>query len=89
MMGGMKTLVTCVTERGQISIPAAVRSQLNWSPGKRLLWEVTDGGECRLTAPKKAAAPGGAWAMLGYAATFRKTRSTADWMKELREGEEE
>jgi hypothetical protein len=31
----------------------------------------------------------GVWAMLGYASTFRKTRRTDDWMKELREGEEE
>jgi hypothetical protein len=29
----------------------------------------------------------GAMAMLGYASTFRKTRTTADWMNELREGE--
>ena len=88
-MTRMKTLVTCVTERGQISIPAEIRAQLNWLPGKRLLWEVTDGNECRLTAPQKPPAKSGVWAMLGYAATFRKTRSTAEWMKELREGEEE
>jgi len=34
-------------------------------------------------------AQSGVYAMCGYAATFRKTRRTADWMKELREGEEE
>jgi hypothetical protein len=26
--------------------------------------------------------------MLGYASTFRKPRTTAEWMKELREGEQ-
>jgi hypothetical protein len=29
----------------------------------------------------------GAKAMLGYASTFRKPRTTAEWMDELREGE--
>ena len=29
----------------------------------------------------------GATAMLGFAKTFRRTRRTADWMKELRAGE--
>jgi len=83
----MKTLVTCVTERGQISIPAEIRTRLNWEPGKRLLWAVA-GDECRLrpSAPPKR---GNIRAMVGYAATFRKTRTTAEWMKELREGEEE
>jgi len=82
----MKTLVTCITERGQISIPAEIRAQLNWKPGKRLLWEVTAEGECRLRALDQSV-QGGAEAMLGFAATFRKTRRTAEWMKELREGE--
>jgi len=88
MMLRMKTLVTSITERGQISIPAEIRSQLNWNPGKRLLWEVTGEGDCRVSTPAQPAR-GGAQAMLGFAATFRKTRRTADWMKELREGEEE
>ena len=29
----------------------------------------------------------GAKAMLGYASTFRKPRTTAEWMAELRDGE--
>ena len=81
----MKTLVTCVTERGQISIPAEIRSRLNWEPGKRLLWEASGDG-CRLRAPITPR-QGNVRAMIGYAATFRKTRTTAEWMKELREGE--
>jgi len=88
-MARMKTLVTSITERGQISIPAEIRAQLNWLPGKRLLWEIADGNECRLTATRQPPAKSGVWAMRGFAATFRKTRSTAEWMKELREGEEE
>ena len=31
--------------------------------------------------------PKGAKAMLGFAATYMKPRTTAEWMKELREGE--
>ena len=88
MMRGMKTLVTCVTERGQISIPAEIRSRFNWGPGKRLSWEATAEGECRLSAPPPAKRVD-VRAMIGFAATFRKTRTTAEWMKELREGENE
>jgi len=84
----MKTLTTCITERGQISIPSEIRTQLNWSPGKRLHWEVTAEDECKLCAPTPTKRVG-AMAMRGFAATFRKTRTTAEWMKELREGEQE
>lgn len=33
--------------------------------------------------------PKGAKAMLGFAATFRTTKTTAEWMEELREGEKD
>ena len=40
-----------------------------------------------LPAEKSGRHPVGASAMLGYAKKFRRTRRTADWMKELRAGE--
>jgi len=86
MIAHMKTLTTCITERGQVSIPAEIREQLGWIPGNRLLWEQLTTGECRVIcvpAPKRK----GAEAMRGYAATFRKTKRSAEWMSELREGE--
>ena len=34
----MKTLVTTVTERGQVSIPAEIRARLQIHPGTRVEW---------------------------------------------------
>ena len=84
----MKTHITTITERGQISIPADFRAELDLRPGQKLLWSTTADRALRLTIcepPKRK----GAMAMLGYAKTFRETMSTAEWMKLLREGEEE
>ena len=84
----MKTMVTKVTERGQISIPASVREYMDLRPGMSLLWNTgSSPRSCTVTVVQKRKRKG-AMAMLGYAATFRETRTTEDWMKELREGEE-
>ena len=82
----MNTMVTIVTERGQISIPSAVRRALHLKPGERLSWETTGENECRVRR-MNAAPVKGAMAMRGYARQFREVRRTEDWMRELREGE--
>lgn len=83
----MKTLVTKVTERGQVSIPASIREQMQMEPGTSLLWNTgADHYTCIVTIVRKPRRKG-AKAMLGYANSFRKTRTTASWMRELREGE--
>jgi AbrB family looped-hinge helix DNA binding protein len=82
----MRTLVTTVTERGQVSIPAEVRKRMRLSPGRRILWEAVSETECRVRVSEEARAPG-AVAMLGYARRFRKPRRTSAWLKELRKGE--
>ena len=87
MILGMKTLVTKVTERGQVSIPASIRESMRMTPGTALLWNRgQDGYTCIITIVRKPQRKG-AKAMLGYASTFRKPRTTAEWMAELREGE--
>ena len=87
MIFGMKTLVTKVTERGQVSIPATIRESMQMTPGTTLLWNRgQDGCTCIITIVRKPQRKG-AKAMLGYASTFRKPRTTAEWMDELREGE--
>ena len=87
MMFGMKTLVTKVTERGQVSIPATIRESMQMTPGTTLLWNRgQDSYTCIITIVRKPQRKG-AKAMLGYASTFRKPRTTAEWMRELREGE--
>lgn len=88
MIHCMKTHVTTLTERGQISIPADFRAGLGLHPGQKLLWTEDGDRALRLTVcepPQRRSAAD----MLGYARTFRETRSTAEWMKELREGEED
>lgn len=75
-----------VTERGQVSIPAYLRKELGLERGRRLLWEKAGEQEIRLVVLPEAE-PRGAVAMLGFARRFRPTRSSQDWMKELREGE--
>jgi AbrB family looped-hinge helix DNA binding protein len=82
----MKTLVTTVTERGQVSIPAEIREQLQIQPGQRLEWEPVSEAECRVRLTPGLRAPG-AVAMLGYAKRFRKARRTREWIAELREGD--
>lgn len=79
--------ITVVTERGQVSIPADLRRDLALRKGDKLLWQRVGDRELRavVLAPGR---PAGARAMLGFARRFRATRRTADWMKELREGED-
>ncbi len=80
--------ITVVTERGQVSIPARLRSALALDKGKKLLWQRVGDRELRVTVVEEAR-PAGARAMRGFARRFRPTpRRTSDWMKELREGEE-
>ena len=83
----MKKLETVLTERGQISIPAQVRKHMRLAPGARLQWQELSEHECRLIVQRSEPGPG-AHAMLGYARRFRKIRPTAEWMRELRAGEQ-
>lgn len=84
---GTRNAVTVVTERGQVSIPAGLRRDLDLAPGRRLQWERVAQGEMRVVVLPDAPACGAA-AMLGFARRFRsEPRRTADWMRELREGE--
>lgn len=77
--------ITKVTERGQVSIPARLRSEMALEQGRRLRWEKVSDQELRVTVVEGK--PEGPQAMRGFACRFREPRRTADWMKELREGE--
>ena len=87
-MTHMKTMVTMVTERGQVSIPALVRKHLNLTSGQRVTWEPISDHECRLRVVSANPVPG-ATAMLGYAAKPRPVRRTSEWMADIRQGEAE
>jgi len=78
---------TVLTERGQVSVPAQVRRHMHMKPGTRLLWQELSEHECRIIVQDEPSGPG-ARAMLGHAEHFRKARTTQEWMRELREGEQ-
>lgn len=79
--------ITTVTDRGQVSIPAHLRKELELGKGQQLRWEKVGEHELRIVI-LEAPQPRGARAMRGFARTFRdETRPTAEWMAELRAGE--
>jgi AbrB family looped-hinge helix DNA binding protein len=76
-----------LTERGQISVPAALRKAMNLRPGQRLMFAPISDHEFRVFTQNEA--PAGPLAVLGYARKLRKgpARRTSEWMRELRAGE--
>jgi len=83
----MKTEVTRITERGQVSVPASVRKQMGLEPGRQVCWEIVSENTCRMTVVENGGGRLGAAAMRGFARTFRKTRPADVWMRALRAGE--
>jgi AbrB family looped-hinge helix DNA binding protein len=77
-----------LTERGQVSIPAALRKAMHLRTGQRLRFEQISDREMRVIVDADAVE--GPMSVLGYARRIRHgaPRRTADWMKELRGGEE-
>ncbi len=76
-----------LTERGQVSVPAGIRKAMGLRPGQKLHWEQISDREMRVSVREET--PSGPLSVLGYGRRFRSepARRTADWMKELREGE--
>ena len=76
-----------LTERGQISVPAALRKSMRLKPGQRFHWQRISDREMRVSVETS---PGqGPLSVLGYARKLRNgtARHTASWMRELRAGE--
>ena len=80
--------VTVLTERGQVSLPAALRKAMQLEPGRKLRWHRVSPTECRVTV-ELARSQADPMAALGYARrhSARKPKRTSAWMKELRAGE--
>jgi bifunctional DNA-binding transcriptional regulator/antitoxin component of YhaV-PrlF toxin-antitoxin module len=78
--------ISTLTERGQVSLPAALRKAMKLNPGQALRWEQISERELRVhVVPPEAPGP---LAALGYARRLRpETRTTAAWMHDLRAGE--
>ena len=73
-----------------MSIPAELRREMHLTPGQIVLWEKVSATECRLVIePRKVIQPNPV-AAIGFAKRHGlPTRATAEWMKILREGEED
>ncbi len=78
---------TTVSERGQTAIPARLRREHAVAPGTELVWEALGPDEWRVHIVRKAVERPEPMRMLGFARRYRATRRTADWMRELREGD--
>ena len=76
-----------LTERGQISVPAALRKSMKLQPGQRLRWQRISDREMRVSVETPPVH--GPLGVLGYAQKLRHgpARRTASWMRELRAGE--
>ena len=86
--GNMKaTYISRLSERGQVSVPIAIRNALGLTPSSRIAWTLdAEAGTATLSlvhTPRK----GGAQAALGFAARFRTTRRTADWLRGVDDAE--
>jgi bifunctional DNA-binding transcriptional regulator/antitoxin component of YhaV-PrlF toxin-antitoxin module len=80
--------ITKVSERGQTAIPARLRREHDVPAGTELVWEALSEDEWRVLIRRKPPARPDPLGMRGFARRFRATRTTADWMAELREGED-
>jgi AbrB family looped-hinge helix DNA binding protein len=81
---------TTITDRGQVSIPAELRREMKLEPGQTVIWERVSPTECRLfIEPKRAVTPD-PMAAIGFAQRHGLPGgTTAQWMKILREGDED
>ncbi|MEI6712880.1 MAG: AbrB/MazE/SpoVT family DNA-binding domain-containing protein [Verrucomicrobiota bacterium] len=80
---------TTITERGQISIPSALRHELHLTAGQTVLWEKVSDTECRLLIQSKRTIHPDPVAAIGFAQRQGlPVRTSADWMSFLREDEE-
>jgi bifunctional DNA-binding transcriptional regulator/antitoxin component of YhaV-PrlF toxin-antitoxin module len=80
--------ITKVSERGQTAIPARLRREHGVGPGTELVWEAIGPDEWRVHISRKPIQAPDPAAMRGFARRFRAVRTTREWLRELREGED-
>jgi AbrB family looped-hinge helix DNA binding protein len=79
-----------ITERGQVSIPAELRREMHLKPGQVILWEKVSATECRVIVAGSPKVKPDPVAALNFAKEHGlETMRTDEWMKILREGEED
>ena len=83
----MKSDVSTLTERGQISMPASLRRKMHLKAGQKLRWEPISETEVRVVVENDSVAD--PLKALGFGLKLRADgpRRTVDWMDEIRGGE--
>jgi AbrB family looped-hinge helix DNA binding protein len=80
---------TTITERGQVSIPAELRRDMQLSPGQTVIWEKVSATECRLIVEPRAVIKPDPLAALNFAKEHGlPERRSDEVLAELREGDE-
>ena len=75
------SFISRMSERGQVSIPISIRNALGLTPSSLIAWTLDAETGTATLSPVRTPQKGGAQAALGFAARFRKTRRTADWLR--------
>lgn len=88
----MKDELTTLTERGQVSVPASIRRAMAMAPGQELVWRKVSEDEVRVQVLRQKKARS-AKSVIGAAKNLHEARGwptrTDDWMRVLREAEEQ
>ena len=75
------SFISRMSERGQVSVPISIRNVLGLTPSSLIAWTLDAETGTATLSPVRTPQKGGAQAALGFAARFRKTRRTADWLR--------
>ena len=75
------SFISRMSERGQVSVPISIRNALGLTPSSLIAWTLDAETGTATLSPVCTPQKGGAQAALGFAARFRKTRRTADWLR--------
>jgi bifunctional DNA-binding transcriptional regulator/antitoxin component of YhaV-PrlF toxin-antitoxin module len=78
---------TTIAEHGQVYIPAELRREMKLTPGQTVLWEKVSATECRVVIEPRRVSKRDPVAAIGFVKRHGlPVRTTAGWMKILREG---
>lgn len=87
----MDDVITSLTERGQVSIPASIRRAMALEPGQELSWRKLSADEVRVQVLRRKKTRAAA-SVIGGGKKLHQERGwptrTDAWIKVLREGEE-
>ena len=75
------SFISRMSERGQVSVPISIRNVLGLTPSSLIAWTLDAETGTATLSPVRTPQKGGVQAALGFAARFRKTRRTADWLR--------